>query len=157
MEESQELTAIEHELRKRDHRWTQQRRLIVKVALHNHDHFQADELLGLCRRQDKAISRATVYRTLQVLEDAGFVSGLDTGDGGRRFEHTFGHEHHDHMVCTVCAKILEFRDDELEALQERAAQRHDFLIEHHTLKLFGVCAECRKKGVPPARRRHLVS
>lgn len=157
MTEAEELDLIERELRARGHRWTQQRRLIVEVALANHEHFQAEELLAMCRKKDKSVSRATVYRTLQMLEDAGFVSGLDTGDGGRRFEHTLGHEHHDHMVCTVCERILEFRDDELEALQVRAAERRGFLLERHTLKLFGVCAECRQNGSPQPRRRHLVS
>ena len=157
MTEAEELALIERAMRARGHRWTQQRRLIVQVALANHEHFQAEELLALCRLRDQAVSRATVYRTLQMLEDAGFVAGLDTGDGGRRFEHTLGHEHHDHMVCTVCERILEFRDDELEALQTRAAERRGFLIERHTLKLFGVCAECQKHGSLRPRRRHLIS
>src|SRR5262249_40116558 len=109
--------------------------------------------LALCRRHDPTISRATIYRTLLMLEEAGFVAGLDTGDGGRRFEHTLGHEHHDHMVCTACGRILEFRDDEVERLQQGAARRRGFTSTSHTLRLFGVCAECASKGVRPKRQR----
>ena len=91
------------------------------------------------------MSRATVYRTLTVLEDAGFVEGLDTGDGGRRFEHVLGHEHHDHMVCLDCGQILEFRDDELERRQELAAKRLGFRIQRHSLRLYGSCKDCSKR------------
>jgi Fur family ferric uptake transcriptional regulator len=157
MKRDQELAVIEHAMRSRGYRWTSQRRLVTRAALGTHEHFQAEELLALCRRQDKTVSRATIYRTLMMLEDAGFVSGLDTGDGGRRFEHTLGHEHHDHMVCMACGKILEFRDDELERLQERAAHKRGFQVLRHTLKLFGLCAECRSKGVPAPKERQRVS
>ena len=90
-----EASVVEDALRKSGFRWTNQRALIVQEALATHVHFTADELLDLCREKDPKVSRATVYRTLTVLEDAGFVEGLDTGDGGRRFEHVLGHDHHD--------------------------------------------------------------
>ncbi len=144
MKPDQELRIVEAELRRRGCRWTQQRALIVQTALRSHDHFTADQLLALCQRQDRRVSRATVYRTLVVLEDAGFVEGLDTGDGGRRFEHVLGHEHHDHMVCVRCSAIFEFRDDELERRQEAAAKRIGFRIERHSLRIHGVCRDCQK-------------
>ncbi len=142
----QELKLVERKLRERGYRWTTQRSLIARTALRSHDHFSAEELLAMCQRVDSAVSRATVYRTLGMLEAAGIVEGLDTGDGGRKFEHVIGHEHHDHMVCTKCGAILEFRDDELESRQEVAARARGFLIESHSLKLFGVCASCRRRG-----------
>jgi Fur family ferric uptake transcriptional regulator len=144
-----ELRQIERALRRRGLRWTNQRKLVASVALRNHAHFSAEQLLELCREQDRAISRATVYRTLGMLEDAGFVEGLDTGEGGRKFEHVLGHAHHDHMICTSCGAIIEFRDDELERRQDVAARRHGFSIASHSLKLYGVCRACAKK---PDRR-----
>jgi len=141
----QEQRIVEAHLRKSGFRWTTQRALIVREALSSHDHFTADELLALCRRRDPKVSRATVYRTLIVLEDAGFVEGLDTGDGGRRFEHVLGHEHHDHMVCLDCGRILEFCDDELERRQEVAAKRLGFRIQRHSLRLYGSCKDCLKR------------
>ena len=139
----QELDIVEHKMRECGYRWTTQRRLIASEALSNHTHFTADQLLELCLIRDKGVSRATVYRTLAMLESAGFVEGLDTGDGGRKFEHTLGHEHHDHMICTSCGAILEFHDDALEERQLVAANEAGFEIERHSLKLFGKCGDCR--------------
>ena len=138
-----EVEVVEQYMRDRGLRWTSQRRLIAQVAFANHSHFTADELLALCVAEDPAVSRATVYRTLGMLEEAGFVEGLDTGDGGRRFEHVLGHVHHDHMVCTGCGKIIEFHDEQLEQRQEASAQAHGFKITSHSLKLFGLCTACQ--------------
>jgi Fur family transcriptional regulator, ferric uptake regulator len=143
-----EAVIVEQTLRQSGFRWTNQRALIVREALASHDHFTAEELLDLCRKTDPKVSRATVYRTLSVLEAAGFVEGLETGDGGRRFEHVIGHEHHDHMVCMVCEKILEFRDDELERRQELAAKRVGFKIQRHSLRLYGTCKQCLQEQRP---------
>ncbi len=138
----EEQAIVEQHLRERGFRWTNQRALIVRSAFATHEHFTAEELLAQCRAADPKVSRATVYRTLAVLEEAGFVEGLDTGDGGRRFEHVLGHEHHDHMVCLGCGTIFEFRDDELERRQELAAKQLGFLIERHSLRIYGRCREC---------------
>jgi Fur family ferric uptake transcriptional regulator len=139
-----EQRIVENHLRQRGFRWTSQRASIVRMALGTHDHFTADQLLARCRRIDPRLSRATVYRTLAVLEEAGFVAGLDTGDGGRRFEHVIGHAHHDHMVCRVCGRIFEFHDAELERRQEAAARRIGFRIERHSLRIHGTCRACRR-------------
>lgn len=133
-------------LQKVGFRWTTQRALIVREALASHEHFTAEQLLELCRKTDPKVSRATVYRTLGVLEREGFVEGLDTGDGGRRFEHTLNHEHHDHMVCLGCGAIFEFHDDELERRQLVAARRIGFRIERHSLRLHGRCRDCQKQA-----------
>lgn len=153
MKPEQEQRIVEDHLRKKGFRWTSQRALIVRMALSTHDHFRAEELLERCREVEPRISRATVYRTLSVLESSGFVEGLDTGDGGRRFEHVLGHEHHDHMVCSACSRIFEFHDAELERRQEAAARRIGFRIERHSLRIYGVCRSCRKGSRARKRRR----
>lgn len=152
MADAQELAIVERHFRQQGARWTTQRALIVRAAFASHEHFTAEELLLLCRREDPRVSRATVYRMLAALEQAGFVEGLETGDGSRRFEHVLGHEHHDHMVCTRCSAILEFRDDALEARQEAAARRHGFKIEHHSLRLYGICRACQQAARSGRRR-----
>lgn len=146
MKADQELHVVEAELRRQGCRWTSQRALIVRTALGSHDHYTAEQLLELCRKIDAKVSRATVYRTLAVLEQAGFVEGLDTGDGGRRFEHVLGHDHHDHMVCSRCGAIFEFHDDELERRQDAAARRIGFRIERHSLRIYGACKTCQQKS-----------
>ena len=123
MNVSKGLQVVEEHMRKKGYRWTSQRALIARAALTSHEHFSAEELLDMCRKIDRDVSRATVYRTLSMLEEAGFVEGLDTGDGGRKFEHVLGHQHHDHMICTVCGAILEFFDPQLEAVQNSALRR----------------------------------
>ncbi|MHC4898921.1 MAG: Fur family transcriptional regulator [Planctomycetota bacterium] len=146
MKVDDELDVIEKQMRAAGYRWTSQRRLIARAALGSHHHFSAEELLDMCRREDEGVSRATVYRTLTMMEKAGFVEGLDTGDGGRKFEHVLGHQHHDHMVCTGCGMIIEFVDEELEHRQEVAASQHGFTITSHSLKMFGQCRDCRPTG-----------
>jgi Fur family ferric uptake transcriptional regulator len=145
MTDGDELEVVERYMRKQGLRWTNQRRLIAETALGTHSHFTAEELLDLCRARDQGVSRATVYRTLSMLEDAGFVEGFDTGDGGRKFEHVLGHEHHDHMVCTGCGKIIEFHDEELEQRQQLAACQQGFKITSHSLQLFGLCGACQQR------------
>ena len=139
MEHGEELGVVEQYMREKGFRWTNQRKLIAKTAFSSHEHFSAEELLDMCRKKDRGVSRATVYRTLSMLESAGFVEGLDIGNGSRRFEHVLGHEHHDHMICTVCGKIIEFLDDALEARQEAVAAKHGFRIKSHQLSMFGLC------------------
>jgi len=140
----QEQRIVENHLRRSGFRWTTQRALIVLTALATHDHFTAEQLLDRCRKIDPRVSRATVYRTLTVLEESGFVEGLDTGDGGRKFEHVIGHPHHDHMVCIACGAIFEFHDDELERRQDVAAKRIGFRIERHSLRIHGTCRGCQR-------------
>ena len=152
-----EVDVIERAMRERGLRWTNQRRLIARVALRNHDHFSAEELLDLCRQEDRAVSRATVYRTLGVLETAGFVEGLDLGPGGKRYEHTLGHAHHDHMVCTVCGAIIEFVDAALERRQEAVAKKHGFTIESHSLRVYGVCSDHARAAHAGTRRARSAS
>lgn len=149
-----EVDVIERHMRARGLRWTTQRKLIARVACATHAHFSADELLAWCQREDRAVSRATVYRTLAMLESAGFVEGLELGDGGKRYEHVLGHAHHDHLLCTACGAILEFVDPQLERRQEAVARRLGFEIQSHSLRLYGVCAEHAATGkvCTPSRR-----
>lgn len=137
-----EVDVIEQHTRQQGMRWTSQRRLVARVALSHHVHFSAEELLEMCRREDNAISRATVYRTLAMMEASGFVEGLEFGAGGKRYEHVLGHSHHDHMVCTGCRRIIEFVDPALEGRQDAVAASHGFQIKSHSLKIYGLCAAC---------------
>jgi Fur family ferric uptake transcriptional regulator len=121
---------------------TSQRRRILKKVFSNHRHFTADEVHDMFKRTRDRISRATVYRTLALLVEGGFLDVLDLGGDRKYYEHILGHEHHDHIVCLSCERIVEFQEPLIEKLQEEVARRLGFRISSHSLRLFGYCAEC---------------
>lgn len=154
------LTAIkkryEEFLRDRSLKLTTQRARIFDRAFETHDHFSAETLYGWLREEDGvSVSRATVYRTLTLLVEGGFLESLDVGSGETVYEHVLGHRHHDHIVCVECGRIEEFLDERIEELQEEAARKKGFQLLHHDLRLFGLCANCSRKrqDVDEARER----
>lgn len=122
---------------------TAQRDLILDVFLRTEEHMSSEDLYQLVKREDPAIGQTTVYRTLKLLTDAGLAREVRFGDGRARYEHNYKHPHHDHMICAACGKTIEFYDAELERLQDKIAAKHKFEITHHTLRMFGYCADCR--------------
>jgi len=145
--------AFERFLRTRALKLTPQRRRIFERAFATHDHFSAETLYGWMRAEvGPTVSRATVYRTLSLLVEGGFLETLDAGHGELLYEHVLGHRHHDHIVCLDCGRIEEFSDERIEEFQREAAQRKGFTLHYHNLRLFGTCAACSKK-----RERALTS
>ncbi|MDT7542298.1 MAG: Fur family transcriptional regulator, ferric uptake regulator [Acidobacteriota bacterium] len=122
---------------------TAQRDLILDVFLRTEEHLSSEDLYRLVEREDATIGQTTVYRTLKLLTDAGLAREVRFGDGRTRYEHNYKHPHHDHMICAVCGKTIEFFSEELEKLQDKIAAKHEFEITHHTLRMFGYCADCR--------------
>ncbi len=138
--------AFERFLRRRSLKLTPQRERIFERVFSTHDHFSAETLyrwLGL--EEGPAVSRATVYRTLGLLVEGGFLESLDAGSGELLYEHVLGHRHHDHILCIDCGRIEEFSDERIEDLQREAAQRKGFSLLYHNLRLFGTCAACTRK------------
>ncbi len=122
---------------------TQQRLRIVERVYATHEHFSAETLFAWLRDEDGvAVSRATVYRTLELLASGGFVESLDAGRGEMLYEHCLGHTHHDHLVCTDCGKIVEFREPRIEKLQAAVASKNGFTMTGHLLRLSGLCSRC---------------
>ncbi len=137
---------FEQYLRERSLRLTPQRRRIFERVFATHDHFSAETLYAWMREEDgPKVSRATVYRTLDLLAKGEFIESLDAGRGELVYEHTLGHAHHDHMVCTACGRIEEWHDERIEALQSEAAKRRGFVIERHEHRLMGTCRSCARK------------
>lgn len=127
---------------------TNQRELIVDVFLRCSDHVSVEELLTRVRERSAKVGYATVYRTMKLLVEASLAAPRQFGDGQTRYE-VSGAEtpHHDHLICVQCGLILEFEDDEIEALQDKVAQRlGSFHIVRHKLELYGLCPKAR--GVP---------
>ncbi len=129
-------------VRRQNLRMTPQRRRVFERAFRTHEHFSAETLYEWLKAEEgPAVSRATVYRNLDVLLRGGFIEALETGNGVV-YEHVLGHEHHDHMVCSVCGNIDEFHDTDIEALQRKNAERKGFVMTGHVLRLTGICAAC---------------
>jgi Fur family ferric uptake transcriptional regulator len=121
-------------------RMTDQRRVIARVLGEAHDHPDVDELYRRASAIDNRISIATVYRTVRLFEEAGILSRLDFGDGRSRYEEV-PTEHHDHLIDTKSGKVIEFHNDELEALQERIARELGYKLVDHRMELYGIPLE----------------
>lgn len=123
-------------------RFTQERRLILSEINSLSDHFEVEDLVLQLRSSGRQVSTASVYRTIPLLIDAGIIIKNPCDQMQARLEPVFGHEHHDHLVCIKCKKIIEFRDDEIEKRQETVAKTHGFSMEGHRLVISGYCPEC---------------
>lgn len=130
-------------LRRQGLRSTRARQTIVETLLDAEGHFTADELLDRIRAGDARVSRASVYRTLAILVEGGFVESREFERGQLRYEVMVGQHHHDHLICNGCGEIIEFECEEIEELQRGIARLHDYELEHHSLRLFGRCPACR--------------
>jgi Fur family transcriptional regulator, ferric uptake regulator len=124
-------------------RSTAQRRLVTETFFRSDGHLSIEDLLGRVRRRDPKVGYATVYRTLKLLKESGLAYERHFGDGVSRYEVAYQNEHHDHLICMDCGKIVEFEDDQIEALQEGLAKRHGFELKRHKHELYGICSECR--------------
>lgn len=127
---------------------SRQRELVAEAFFGLGGHVAVDELIGHVHALDPHISVATVYRTMKLLAECGLAVPRQFEGGQTRYEPGAGRPHHDHLICTGCGHIIEFEDQEIERLQEKAAKDHRFRIEHHSLRIYGKCAKC----AAPAKR-----
>lgn len=133
-------------LRDKGLRSTDARRKILDAVFGGSGHFTAEELLDALRGRGERVSRASVYRTLSLLVEGGFVETREFQRGQTMYEAVLGRHHHDHLICTGCGKIVEFENEAIEDLQDRVAAEHGFRLEHHSLRLFGRCTACQHGG-----------
>ena len=118
-------------------RMTGQRRIIAAVLQDSDDHPDVEELYARAAALDAGISIATVYRTVKLFDEAGILDKLEFGDGRARYEDA-EREHHDHLIDMNSGEVIEFVDEEIEALQERIAQKLGYTLKGHRLELYGV-------------------
>src|SRR5436190_16455772 len=123
---------------------TAQRDLILDVFLRTEEHLSSEDLYRLVQKEDSSIGHTTVYRTLKLLTEAGLAREVRFGDGRAHYEHNYKHQHHDHMICSQCGKVIEFFSAELEAIQDAMAAKHRFEITQHLLRIIGLCSDCRR-------------
>ena len=124
-------------------RRTAQRDLILEVFLRTSEHLSSEDLYDLVKKEDPTVGQTTVYRTLKLLSEAGLAREVRFGDGRTHYEHHYNREHHDHMICTECGKVVEFFSSELEAMQDEIAAKHNFILTQHSMRLLGLCEDCQ--------------
>src|SRR5512132_110186 len=147
---------------------TAERQAVFDELFARHEHLEADEILVRLRGKGKKISRATIYRTLELLFDSGIVGRVRTGETGYRYERLRAGEHHDHLICNECGRVIEFFEPRIESLQDEVCEHYGFLPLSHSHQMRGICRQCRPRALgadgaesvekpkASARRPHLV-
>jgi Fur family ferric uptake transcriptional regulator len=138
--------------RPKPQRFTDQQRELVEHVFARHSHFDADQLIANLKAAGKTVSRATVYRTLGKLVDAGLLRRIEIGHR-TVYDHDYGYPFHDHLVCEQCGAMIEFQHPKLDEVLREVAAENQFQAEGRTLVVRGVCAECNRAT---AARRRLV-
>ena len=126
-------------------KYTPERKKIVEGIFSLHGHFNVEELYERFRKQGRGISRASIYRAIPLLTESGLIRESIRDGGKGKYEHVYGHGHHDHLVCVKCGKIIEFVDEGIEKLQERVYRKHNFAPAEHKLVIRGYCSRCRPR------------
>ncbi len=130
----------------RDHNLpvTAQRLAIADVVLGSESHLSADDVARELQSRGSAAGLATVYRTIEVLTRSGLVVERDFGEGFKRYEPARDTPHHEHLLCSVCGRVTEFRNERLERMTTLIAEQHHFSRQGHRLVIYGTCDQCRR-------------
>src|SRR5438445_2263908 len=151
------MQRFEQALREKGLKSTAQRDDIAKVFFSSDAHVSVDDLYTAVRKANPRVGYATVYRTLKLLKECGLAAERHFDDGQARYEPVEDDEqHHDHIICERCGKIVEFASEELERLQERIGRFLGFVVGRHRIELYGICAECREGRRRRPRSEHGV-
>jgi Fur family ferric uptake transcriptional regulator len=132
-------------LRTKGLKLTRSRREILLAVMNISTHFQAEELLLAMHHTGKRAAKATIYRTLPLLIEAGIIKRVRFGSEQTYYEHCFGEPPHDHLVCRQCGAILEFESGEVVRLCSEIARRHHFEPETHRFQIVGLCMRCARE------------
>ena len=138
---------IKEKLKAKGFKLTPQRRSIVDTVVGTTGrHLSIEEIYNLVKQSCPEIGLATVYRTVQILDDINVVSKLDLNDGCLRYELSLNNEddhNHHHLICNNCGAVIEVREDLLDMLEETIEKNYDFKIKDHDLRVFGICKNCK--------------
>jgi Fur family ferric uptake transcriptional regulator len=120
---------------------------VVSAFLEMEGHANLEQVHAWVKKRNPSIGLATVYRALKLLEDAGIAQARRFTDRTATYEVTIGREHHDHLICDSCGRIVEFLDEDIERIQQQTAGEHGFVLLRHRHELFGLCQDCRGGGL----------
>ena len=139
----------------RGEKLTEPRRILIRHIFDSHKHFDADELVADLHQAGRRVSRATVYRTLRLLVEAGLLRELRLTNR-TAYEHDHGYPSHDHLHCTECNTVIEFNDEEVRRLRDAVSLQHGFRATGHRFLITGVCPSCSRAKSTPRRRLDLI-
>ena len=137
------LSEFKDVLKKEGLKVTPQRVAVLEEIIKDKGHRESEDIYMAIKSRKTHVSRATVYRTLDILVQNEFARKLNLGDGRARYETKIDSPHHDHIICNECGKIIEFVNDEIEKMQKKIAKQHHFKLQRHIHQLFGLCKECQ--------------
>ncbi len=129
-------------LKRKNLKNTLERRVILETVMGHTDHFRIEDIIHQVEASAVPVSRATVYRTMALLEESGILNSIKNDREERLFE--LAGSHHDHLICMKCGEITEFYSPELEKLQADLCAEHGFEISRHVMKMYGLCKKCRE-------------
>ena len=146
--DTQELKKeFEKFLKKKNMKITKTRLDLIDIIADYNRHFEIEDLVNwVASKADKKVSRATIYRTIKLLEEFGAIKEVIKRNNKTIYEFVVGKSHHDHLVCIECGRIIEFVSEDIEKLQDEICEKYEFKPIHHRLEIFGICKECREKG-----------
>ena len=137
------LNRFKEALKKEGLKYTPQRTAVLEEIIKDKGHRESEEIYLALKKRGKHVSRATVYRTMDILVNNGFARKMNLGDGRARYESKVNSPHHDHLVCMDCGLIVEFMDQKIEDLQDKIAIQYNFQLKRHIHQLFGLCKKCQ--------------
>ena len=142
------LERFKRVLRDNGLKYTKQREVLLQTLYNNSEHFTPEQLYLHIKERHPGLNVgiATVYRSLNLLEESGMVTSISFGAQGKKFE-LANKPHHDHMICRQCGVIVEFEDQTIEKRQLAIAKEHGFKLTGHIMQLYGVCSECNKQKI----------
>jgi len=141
---SREVEVLINFLNEKNLKLTSQRKIILDAFLRTERHVSAKDLYDIIRKRNPEIGLATVFRTLRLLREANIAKVVSFGDKKLRYEHKYGHKHHDHLICVKCGRFVEVLDKNIERLQNELCKKAGFTLERHKMDIYGVCRECGK-------------
>jgi Fur family transcriptional regulator, ferric uptake regulator len=128
---------------------TRQRDHVARVVFLSHDHLSVEGIRRELRQQGARVGLATVYRTLDLLVESGLVRAHEFGEGFKRYEPMTSQEHHEHLICERCGRVLEFAHERLERMLPVLADEQGFQHRRHRVEIYGVCRTCRQQELGP--------
>ena len=137
------LNRFKEALKKEGLKYTPQRTAVLEEIIKDKGHRESEEIYLALKKRGQHVSRATVYRTMDILVNNGFARKMNLGDGRARYESKVNSPHHDHLVCMDCGLIVEFMDQKIEDLQDEIAIQYEFQLKRHIHQLFGLCKKCQ--------------